>query len=50
MHPKYRASYRVGNKHIDQRSVDGQPFDYSAIGGYETLWLLRAEAASRGML
>lgn len=48
--PKYRVVYSVGNRRIDLRSVDGLPFDYSTIYGFETLWLLRAEAKSRGML
>lgn len=47
---KYKIIYRVSNKAIDLTSVDGQVFDYAAIGGYETLWLLKAEAASKGML
>jgi len=47
---KYRAIYKVGNKHIDLTNVHGLPFDYSVIGGWDTLWLLRAEAESRGML
>lgn len=47
---KYRVIYSIGNKRIDLRSVDGLPFDYSAIDGFETLWLLRAEAKSCGML
>lgn len=48
--PKYRVIYSVGSKRIDLRNVDGLPFDYSAIDGFETLWLLRAEAKSRGIL
>ena len=48
---KYKTSYRVGNKTIDlSHVVDQQPFDYSSIGGYETLWLLRAEAHEKGLL
>jgi hypothetical protein len=47
---RYRCVYRVGNKSIDLRGVDGSPFEYPAIGGWETLWLLRADAQARGML
>jgi hypothetical protein len=47
---RYRVVYRVGNKNIDLRGVDGLPFEDSAIGGRETLWLLRADAQARGML
>jgi hypothetical protein len=47
---RYRVIYKVGNKRIDLRNVDGLPFEYSAIGGCETLWLLRVDAQARGML
>jgi len=48
---KYKIKYRVGNKYIDLSSVkDNQPFDYSSIGGYETLWLLKDEAQAKGLL
>lgn len=48
---KYKMTYQVGNKTVDLSSIrDGQPFDYASIGGYETLWLLRAEAQSRYLL
>ncbi len=42
---KYKTTYRVGNKVIGLSNVeDGTPFEYSSIQGYETLWLLKAEA------
>lgn len=48
---KYKTSYQVGNKSVDLSLItDGQPFDYSSIGGYETLWLLRADAQAGGLL
>lgn len=47
---KYKIIYKVGNKRVDLQNVDGKPFDYEVIGGYEALWLLRAEATSKGML
>lgn len=48
---KYRTTYRIGNKTIDLSHVaDHQPFDYSFIGGYETLWQLKAEAHAKGLL
>lgn len=47
---RYRVVYNVGNKSIDLRGVDGLAFEYSAIGGCETLWLLRADAQAHGML
>ncbi len=30
--------------------ADGQAFDYQSIGGYETLWLLKAEAYANSLL
>lgn len=50
IHDKYKIIYKIGNKAVNLISVDEQVFDYAAIGGYETLWLLRAEATSKGML
>jgi hypothetical protein len=47
---KFRVIYKVGNKSIDLRGVDGLPFEYPAIGGFETLWHLRADAQARGIL
>ena len=48
---KYKTVYWVGNKTIDlARIADKQPFDYSSVGGYETLWLLKAEAVAIGLL
>ncbi|MGH9425078.1 MAG: hypothetical protein ACRD2L_02050, partial [Terriglobia bacterium] len=47
---KYKIIYKVSNKTVDLRAVDGKPFDYEAIGGYETLWLLKAEARANGLL
>ncbi len=49
--PKYRVQYRVGNKIIDLSQIaDGQIFDYTSIGGYETLWFLKDESYSAGLL
>ena len=43
--PKYKTTYRVGNKVINLSNIDdGTPFRYESIQGYETLWLLKAEA------
>ena len=48
---KYRMQYHVGNKTIDLSAIkDRQVFDYQSIGGYETLWLLKAEAHANGLL
>jgi len=48
---KYRTKYKVGRKVIDLSAVsNGQAFDYSCIGGYETLWLLKNKAEARQML
>lgn len=47
---KYRTVYALGEKTIDLTSLDGKPFDYTDIGGCETLWLLKAEALCLGML
>lgn len=42
---KYRTTYRVGNKVIDLSNIkNGTPFEYASIHGYETLWMLKAEA------
>lgn len=48
---KYKTVYRVGNKSIDLSKIaENQPFDYASICGYETLWLLKAEARANGLL
>lgn len=48
---KYKVQYYVGNKIIDLSNVkDGQIFDYQSICGYETLWMLKAEAYAIGLL
>lgn len=47
---KYRTTYQVGNRTIDLRSLNGKPFEYSSIGGFETIWLIRAAAKARNML
>lgn len=46
---KFQKTYMLGNKTIDLTSLDGRSFDYSQIGGYETLWLLRKKASSLDM-
>lgn len=49
--PKYRVQYRVGNKTIDLSDVEnGQDFTFESIGGYETLWFLKASAYANGLL
>ena len=48
---KYKTQYRVGNKEIDLRGIaNGTPVDYASIGGYETLWFLKAEALAEGLI
>jgi len=47
---KYKIIYKVGNKNIDLRDVDGKPFDISTIGGLETMRILRDTARERKML
>ena len=48
---KYKTQYRVGNKLIDLSGIaDGTPFDYALIGGYETLWFLKAEALAEELI
>lgn len=48
---KYEVKYSIGNKIIDLSIIiEKQTFNYSDIGGYETLWLLKREAAISGML
>jgi hypothetical protein len=48
---KYKTVYRVGNKTIDlSRIADRQAFDHSSVGGYETVWLIKAAARANGLL
>ena len=48
---KYKTQYHVGNKEIDLSDVaEGTPFDYGSIGGYETLWFLKAEALAEELI
>ena len=48
---KYKTQYHVGNKVIDLSDVaEGTPFDYGSIGGYETLWFLKAEALAEELI
>jgi hypothetical protein len=48
---KYKTTYQVGNKTIDLSQVaDQQAFDYSSIGGYETLWYLKEESRAEGLI
>jgi hypothetical protein len=47
---KYKTIYQIGNKEIDLRKIDKEPFDYSHIGGMETLRFLRDECLKLGML
>jgi hypothetical protein len=48
---KYKTQYRLGNKVVDLSNVsNGQAFDYSSIGGYETLWFLKNEAKAHQIL
>ena len=30
--------------------AEGAPFDYGSIGGYETLWFLKAEALAEELI
>lgn len=49
--PKYKTVYHVGNKDIDLSIIeDEQPFEYPSIGGFETLWHLKAEAHATGLI
>lgn len=48
---KYKTIYRVGNKTVDLSQIPNeQPFEYSTIGGYETLWFLKDEARAKNLL
>lgn len=47
---RYETTYKIGNKIIELRQLNGRSFDFSHIDGRETLWLLRAEASSLGLL
>jgi hypothetical protein len=48
---KYKTTYQIGNRTIDLSQItDQQAFDYSSIGGYETLWHLKIEARAEGLL
>ncbi|MBI5588567.1 MAG: hypothetical protein HY889_09420 [Deltaproteobacteria bacterium] len=47
---RYKTCYNVYNKTIDLTILkNGQPFYYKHIGGYETLWSLRAKASELGL-
>jgi hypothetical protein len=48
--PKYRIEYQLGSLGIDLRAVDGQPFEYHQVGGFDVLITLRAHATSAGLL
>lgn len=49
--PKYRVQYRYGNKDIDLSNIeDGKAFEWADVNGRETLWHLKAEAFSVGLL
>jgi hypothetical protein len=48
---KCKTTYQIGNKTIDLSQVaDQQAFDYSSIGGYETLWYLKEESRAEGLI
>ncbi|MEE9215584.1 MAG: hypothetical protein V3U54_12590 [Thermodesulfobacteriota bacterium] len=48
---KYKTIYTIGSKPIDLRYIaENQPFDYSSIGGYESLWLIKNEAELLNLL
>ncbi len=47
---KYRTTYQVGSKAIDLSKMNGKAFSYESIGGYETLWQLKASAKTHGLL
>lgn len=47
---KYKVRYHIGNKIVDLSALDGKPFDYQSIQGYETLWLLKAESYANGLI
>ena len=48
---RYRTRYQVGNKEVDLSSIaNGTPFEYTSIGGHETLWLLKTAAAAERMI
>ena len=48
---KYRTKYEVGNRMVDLSVIeDGRIFNYASIGGYETLWLLKEEALTEGLI
>jgi hypothetical protein len=49
MVPRFLTTYKVGNKTIDLSNVNGTPFDFSTIGGHETLWFMKTEAKSLGI-
>jgi hypothetical protein len=50
MEDKYRFIYKIGNKTIDLRYMNGKVFDFGQICGYETLSIIRSEAEANDML
>ncbi len=47
---KYRIVYNVGRKKIDLTKVHDTVFNFSSIQGYSTLWMIKNEAQSKGIL
>lgn len=48
--PKYLTQYAVGNRAIDLSCLNDKDFNYKDIGGYDTLWLLKNDMESLGMI
>jgi hypothetical protein len=48
--PKYRLRFELPGLSVDLTSADGQPFDYSYLGGPDGLRVLRRAAASASLV
>lgn len=50
MNPRFRVKYEIYNLSVDLTHRNRTRFDYSHIGGYETLWKLKAWAEDLGLV
>jgi hypothetical protein len=50
MDKQYLIQYKVGNRFIDLSKLNNKDFAYMDIGGYDTLWILKVELKSLGMI
>ena len=49
-HQRYKVKVKKWGKQIDLTMLNGAPFTYEHIGGYETLWLMKNEFQQKGIV